>query len=552
VDVLTAGLTYAERGFYVFPVKTDNTPATRHGVYDATYDLATIERWYANSPGRGLALATGGPGRVFVADADRHDPAIDGVAGYHAMLPDLGEPWEVTPRRGEHHFFTWPAGRKLPDSGAGILGPGIDHRCTAGYVVVAPTITPRGAYVWRRDILAHPLPLAPDAIIDVLSRSRQSVRRGDGDGRNLPAITLAGAIARLNAAQPGTRNQTLNLTAYLLGRLVAAGTVKEDDARRQLTETALGIGLTPYEVEHTINSGLGDGMQASGALPASENLTTAAQCLSWGLGATWPGRCGLSDRRVYLAHTMTALACGCEVYGASVRRLAELANVGAIETARKSTTRLIEANLLDLVHLATRGAFTPNGYRLRTEWTITQATPGGSESLGNCLFYAHFVSQQGHDVFSRRGLGPVAGQVWDTLRAAGPLSAAQLAEKTGRGRRAVEIALRRMTPVIDAITGEFYPLLTKAGRLYAVREGVDLDAVAELLHVAGVVATRRARHEREREQHSQGWQEVRARQRAGTLPKPMPRTADEVQRTKGAHDRLDALRGVVEHGRPEG
>ncbi len=104
-----------------------------------------------------------------------------------------------------------------------------------------------------------------------------------------------------------------------------------------------------------------------------------------------------------------------------------------------------------------------------------------------------------------------------------------------------------MYPVVDVATGEVAYMLIKTGATYAVRDGVDLDAIARLLHVDGEGRRRHERYERERERHSQSWQEVKARQQAGTLPKPMPQTKDEVRRTKGAHERIDALRGVRDH-----
>jgi hypothetical protein len=111
----------------------------------------------------------------------------------------------------------------------------------------------------------------------------------------------------------------------------------------------------------------------------------------------------------------------------------------------------------------------------------------------------------------------------------------------------VEKALRAMTPVVDKATGETYHMLTKTGATYTARADVDLDSVARLLHVDGAGKQRRARHARERERHSWSWQEQRARQRAGTMPEPIPQTSDEVKRKHAAHERLDALRGVIDH-----
>ncbi len=540
MDVLGAALAYAERGFFVLPVGRDKTPDTRHGVYDATHDGDTLRRWFVGQPGRGLALRMGGPGHLVALDCDvKH--GTDGIASYRDLLPsDLGEPWQTTPSGGQHHVFTLPAGVKI-GNGAGFLGPGLDHRGTNGYIVAYPT----AGYRWQREPFGH-IPELPGRIVDLLTKPKpRPTATGNGSGV-MPPVSLESAIGRLEVARPGARNDTLNLSAYLVGRLVAAGKVSEADARRMLTATALSIGLTHRETAATIASGLGDGMAAVGCMPESEAIETAWRCLSWGLASRWPGRCGLSDRRVYLAHTLVCMACGQEVYHPSVRRLAELASIGSIATVKAANGRLCDAELIAVVKQASPGGFTPTAYELRTIRTITQWDSVPQTPLGNCSVSAH-PTAQGYDVFCRKGLGPTAAVVWDSLRADGPATAAELAARTGRGRRSVEKALKAMTPVVDVATGEVAYMLSKVGAVYSVRDGVDLDAIAKLLHVDGEGKRRHERHERERERHSQGWQEVKRRQQSGTLPKPTPQTKDEVRRTRGAHERLDALRGVTDH-----
>jgi hypothetical protein len=193
-----------------------------------------------------------------------------------------------------------------------------------------------------------------------------------------------------------------------------------------------------------------------------------------------------------------------------------MANICGIGTVKAATERLIGQGLVELVRLAVRGQFTPNEYRLRTDRTITQEGPRPTPLLGNCSVYAHLPTSQEHDAFCRRGLGPTAAVVWDSLAAYGPATAAELARRTGRGLRSIQKACKAMNPVIDSVTGEAIHMLTKTGATYAAREDIDLDVIARLLHVDGEGRRRHERHLREQEQHSRSWQEARARPPVGT------------------------------------
>ena len=57
---LQAALSYARRGWYVFPCHArSKVPATAHGFKDATRDEAQIAEWWAEDPAFNVAIATG-------------------------------------------------------------------------------------------------------------------------------------------------------------------------------------------------------------------------------------------------------------------------------------------------------------------------------------------------------------------------------------------------------------------------------------------------------------------------------------------------------------
>lgn len=74
------------------------------------------------------------------------------------------------------------------------------------------------------------------------------------------AKALAEEVSTLLGTQPGGRNHALNVAAFSLGQLVAAGHLDEGEVTEQLRDAALAIGLTESETEKTLRSGLEAGM----------------------------------------------------------------------------------------------------------------------------------------------------------------------------------------------------------------------------------------------------------------------------------------------------
>lgn len=72
---------------------------------------------------------------------------------------------------------------------------------------------------------------------------------------------LVAECDKLAGTPEGQRNDQLNESAFNLGQLVGAGALGEEDTRAALRHAALSAGLRPSEVDATISSGLGAGMQ---------------------------------------------------------------------------------------------------------------------------------------------------------------------------------------------------------------------------------------------------------------------------------------------------
>ena len=135
---LRQALAFAADGWPVLPCQPgQKTPATRHGVRDATTDPGQITAWFGRHPDWNLAIATGAPGPD-VLDVDDHGPAGNGYAAFarlsKAGLLDGAAAYVRTPSGGLHAYFTGSDQRNghLPDCH-------LDFRSRGGYVLAPPS-----------------------------------------------------------------------------------------------------------------------------------------------------------------------------------------------------------------------------------------------------------------------------------------------------------------------------------------------------------------------------------------------------------------------------
>ena len=135
---LRQALAFAAGGWPVLPCQPgQKTPATRHGVRDATTDPGQITAWFGRHPDWNLAIATGAPGPD-VLDIDEHGDAGNGYAAFRrlrkAALLDGASAYVRTPSGGLHAYFTGSDQRNghLPDCH-------LDFRSRGGYVLAPPS-----------------------------------------------------------------------------------------------------------------------------------------------------------------------------------------------------------------------------------------------------------------------------------------------------------------------------------------------------------------------------------------------------------------------------
>ncbi|MGW4217788.1 bifunctional DNA primase/polymerase [Streptomyces bacillaris] len=279
--LLTAALDAAEHRWHVFPLRpADKRPALHgeavcpligdcaggHRKWEdrATIDPDRIRRAWAERPFN-IGIATG-PSGLLVVDLDmpKRNSSTDtpsGVNTFGALCERAGQPVPTTYRTrtasgGHHLYFTTPDGERLGNT-AGTLAPLVDTRAWGGYVVAPGSTTPGGRYE-----VTDPSPVAPlpEWLLALL---RPAHRRPVGplalpvvSGSRAARAALERECRRVVSAPERRGNNTLNHSAFKVGRFVAWG----DLARHEVEEAFQGAGeargLTAAECRATIRSAL--------------------------------------------------------------------------------------------------------------------------------------------------------------------------------------------------------------------------------------------------------------------------------------------------------
>ncbi len=183
----------------------------------------------------------------------------------------------ITGSGGLHLYFRHPGG--IVGNSVGKLAPHVDVRGDGGQVVFVGSLHPDTGrvYQWAEGLSPDELTLAelPDEIYRQITagRERHSAYCAQIAERIRPRIArlvgttpygrtaMAREVHAVRISCEGSRNDTLNRAAYCLGQLVAAGHLSEATVIAALRQSAADCGLTGYEIDRTIASGLEAGEQ---------------------------------------------------------------------------------------------------------------------------------------------------------------------------------------------------------------------------------------------------------------------------------------------------
>lgn len=173
-----------------------------------------------------------------------------------------------------------------------------------------------------------------------------------------------------------------------------------------------------------------------------------------------------------------------------MRDVAELAGVDK-NTASTATARLCAAGALNLVQVS---AFTfASRFELPKCRDLEKQTKFQTLTTTPCEGVYEVSSFSLPEAFRSRGLGKSAFEVLHALNA-GPLSAPQIAKKSGRNVQTVREALNRL---------KRHGLVGKTGKLWCGRalEDIDLDQLSRAVGMKGAAMHQRERHKAVRLRH---------------------------------------------------
>jgi hypothetical protein len=228
-----------------------------HGFYAATLDVARVEEMVRLHPRGLLAVRTGAVSGTTAIDVD-----ACGIPAMRQMIASGLLPRTLTQRTGSGYHLVYAHSGVRIASGPGKGGLGIDVKSDDAYIVAAPSVHPGTGkpYRWLGSLTDELTPLPqywlerlrePDRPTLPARVPVEAVR-----GTRYAVGGLRRQLAELLDAKEGTRNDTLNKSAFAIGQLVGAGLLDGEGAAAVLEDAGQRIGLSPGEVRRSVASGL--------------------------------------------------------------------------------------------------------------------------------------------------------------------------------------------------------------------------------------------------------------------------------------------------------
>jgi len=253
MNLAQAAVAYAKSGFRVLPLHPggkDPLPALApRGYMSASADHETVALWWRERPDANVGVVPASAGYV-VIDVDVKGAAdgseqLDTLELLYGELPATAR--AATPSGGFHLWFRLPEGAEAP--GNGKLDSALDIRSGAGYVVAAPSTTPRGSYTWER---LDPPPTMPAAWFQACQKpARREAPAAETEVDPLDLDTprdIERAEAYALNAEPAVEGNDGSKQTYKIAAAIRELGVSEDECLRIMAENYNPRCMPPWDV----------------------------------------------------------------------------------------------------------------------------------------------------------------------------------------------------------------------------------------------------------------------------------------------------------------
>jgi predicted transcriptional regulator len=300
----------------------------------------------------------------------------------------------------------------------------------------------------------------------------------------------------------GARNTNLTNPAYDLAAAINNGTVTYKDAELLLLDT--GARCSPPYPHKTIKSMLKSALKKRG-LTSSKNYNNPnapaanvaiKRAFSFAASFDWRtmGRTAQTDRAVFLAFCERAKVEGPDSFRASIRELAELANIQSINTIRKAIKRLTENQIIEQKQIsdrinATRYTF---GARVPNNDTLTNTCINSVSILDTPKDASLPRTPAEQDVFIK--IGRIGWRVWQHLKDNPESTISAISKACDIPRSSAARSMQKL------ITASLVTFSQSENMFYGeLLEAEELENLADQLGTSGKSDQRKRKNQRDRE-----------------------------------------------------
>lgn len=276
---------WVSKGYAVIPIKRlGNTPATLHGLKDATSDMKIIREWFPVTPIKdvphvNIATVPLEGSSIFDVDIDLHNS--NGFKGWRKLTQNKMVPrtlTELTQSGGLHLSFI---GESPVKSKVGIVD-GIDIIGQKHYLIRAPSVRNRGAYhLFDGEIANAPAWLLEFIEPDTNTKESMSKTATRYSGTsNVIAEEIVASLESYWGKAPSGHSFRANMAMALAGFLLRKN-VSVDDVKWIIAELGRRTGHADHSrvVDYTLNKLVSGSDRVTGATTLDKIVREVDSCL---------------------------------------------------------------------------------------------------------------------------------------------------------------------------------------------------------------------------------------------------------------------------------